>query len=148
MKKFALIVVLVVVGTANAQQYLKCFRDEGGVLHEVQDRMPETPPTLPPFRSQPPPTTPPTTTTTTIPPISFNYTPQLFWRLYCPNSITYGPFTASLDCVNQRAWVQTLCPRKRVDRSDGFVSVEQIRMFRLSCGIDNGMSCTCLTEYH
>jgi|SRR5262245_7176843 len=130
--------------------YLKCFRDEGGNLHEVFEKMPDPPPQPKPRAETPPPTiqvVPPTPTTTTLPSFSFNYTPKLYWRLRCPTGVMWGPYTDAGECIMQRAWLNATCPKKRVDRRDGFTSVEAIRLFRQACGADNGISCSCQPEY-
>jgi hypothetical protein len=129
------------LSTTVHAQYLKCFRDEGGVLHEVRDKMPD---------QAPPPTihvNPPTTTTTTLPGLSFNHELKTYWHLMCPNNIVYQWFTRVEDCTQQREWLAVMCPRPRVDTRDGFRSLDHIRKFRLSCGTDNGLSCHCTPEY-
>src|SRR5262245_122455 len=141
------LVVMLMAAHAYGQQsppYLKCFRDEGGVLHEAKDRMPESPP--PTIQIPPPP--PPSTTTTTLPSYSFNYTPQLFWKLNCPGGVFWGPFTSSDQCIATRGWLTLMCPRKRVDTKDGFKSLDEIRLFREGCGDHNGVQCSCQPEYH
>jgi|SRR5262245_36639487 len=126
--------------------YLKCFRDEGGALHEVLEKMPDPPP---PRAEVPPPTIPiQPPTTTTLPSYSFSYTPRSYWRLYCPTGVMWGPYTESIECLNARSWLLATCPKKRVDWHDGFTSIESIRLFRQGCGTDNGVSCSCQVEYH
>jgi hypothetical protein len=142
MRPVLLAIALLATTTAHAQ-YLQCFRDEAGVLHEVKTRMPETPPPTIPV---PPPAAPPPPATQ--PPLTFNYTPQLHWRLICPNDVFYGPWTDVATCTTARGWVVRTCPKKRVDKTDGFSSLEQIRIFREGCSTDNGVSCHCQSEYH
>lgn len=124
------------VQSAGAQ-YLKCFRDEGGVLHEVFEKMPEaTPP--PTIQVVPP------TTTTTVPPVTLHHQVQTYWRLHCPNGLMWGLWTNVYECTDWSAWIRENCPKKYVRGP----SKEWIRAFRSSCPPDNGMSCRCLPEYH
>jgi hypothetical protein len=135
---------LLLATVASAQipptPYLRCFRDEGGKLHEVLEKMPDAPP---PTIQVPPPTT-----TTTLPSLSFSYTPKLHWRLVCLSGVGWGPWLATDNCLSARSWLIQTCPKKRVDKTDGFSSGEEIRVFRQGCGADNGMSCRCTPEYY
>jgi len=142
--KRAILVLLSFASLAGAQpHYLRCFRDEAGVLREAGPELIPAPP------EQPPPTiTVPPTTTTTLPSFSFHYTPQLHWKLSCPTGVYWGPYTDVSLCTMMRSWLVATCPLKRVDKSNGFSSVEEIKLFRQGCGTDNGMSCACVPEYY
>jgi hypothetical protein len=120
---------------AFGQQYLRCFRDEGGNLHEVVEKMPETPP--PTIWVQPP------TTTTTLPQMNFNYTPQVHCVVACCDG-EWGPMSSLDQCNETSSMFRNNCPKPRVLGP----SLEWIRAFRQSCGNDNGMSCHCEARYH
>jgi hypothetical protein len=63
----------------------------------------------------------------------------LFWRVFCPNGINYGPFTTAEGCTDQLTYLGHTCPIPRLT----FPSVEWRDRFRQSCGKDNGLSCVC-----
>jgi hypothetical protein len=143
-RKRAVLVFLSFASVVSAQpHYLRCFRDEAGVLREAgPEPIPATPETPPPTITIPP------TTTTTIPSFSFNYTPRLHWKLMCPSGVFWGPWEGDVSrCTWQRSWLLATCPKKRVDKTDGFSNLEAIKAFREGCGADNGFSCTCVPEY-